>query len=316
LRGSWAASMQASLLAALAKPAWWALALAAFLVRGGILIALLPIVSLPSTAALTNFFAPTIEDIILGGPSIETVAAGTALIGGAFVALFALGFAGSWLDLALLRETTTDAELDLGWTASDRSATHALGVRLVAHLPTIVAIGYASIRVIDVLYAELTSPGDTTTPLVFRVLALAPDAPLAVAITWLLGEAVGGLAVRRVAAGESVVAALGRAIRQVAAPRGVATLAATTLAILALLVPFLVAVATAWVNLRAALLEDVAQGLILAALLLMVSTWVLGLALLGALLAWRATAWTVQITPDRANVTQPMPRASEPTRWG
>lgn len=314
MRGSWAASMQASLLAALAKPAWWALALAAFLVRGGFLIALLPIVSLPSTAALTNLFAPTIEDIILGGPSIGTVAAGTVLIAGAFVALFALAFAGAWLDLAQLRETASDAELDLGWTPSNRSATLSLGLRLVAHLPTIAAIGYASIRVIEVLYAELTSPGDTTTPLVLRILALAPDAPLAVGITWLLGEAVGGLAVRRVAAGEPVVAALGRSIRQVASPRGLATLAATTLAIVALLAPFLLAVASAWGNLRAALLEEVAPGLILAALLLMVSSWVLGLALLGALLAWRATAWTVEVAPVRSPVTQPMHRASEPTR--
>ena len=121
MRGSWAASMQASLLAALAKPAWWALALAAFLVRGGFLLALLPIVSLPSTAALTNAFAPTIEDIILGGPSVATVAAGTVLIAGAFVALFALAFAGSWLDLELLREATSDPELDLRWRPSNRS---------------------------------------------------------------------------------------------------------------------------------------------------------------------------------------------------
>lgn len=316
MRGSWAASMQASLLAALAKPAWWALALAAFLVRGGFLLALLPIVSLPSTAALTNAFAPTIEDIILGGPSVATVAAGTVLIAGAFVALFTLAFAGSWLDLELLREATSDPELDLRWRPSNRSVTLALAVRLVAHLPTIVAIGYASIRIIELAYAELTSPGDSTTPLVLRILGLAPDVPLAVGITWLLGEAVGGLAVRRVAAGEAVAAALGKSIRQVASPRGLATLAATTLAIVALLVPFLLASATAWGNVRAALLEDVAPGLILAALLLLVSSWVLGLALLGALLCWRATAWTVEIAPDQSNVTQPLPRASEPTRWG
>ena len=316
VRGSWAASMQASLLAALAKPSWWALALAAFLVRGGFVICLLPIVSLPSTAALTNLLAPTIEDVLLGGPSTETVVAGTVLIAGAFVAMYALGFAGSWLDLALLRETTSDPELDLGWTPSNRSATLALGVRLVAHLPTIVAIGYAGIRIIEVLYGELTSPGDTAVPLVLRILAQAPDAPLAVGITWLLGEAVGGLAVRRVAAGEPVAAALGRSIRQVASPRGLATLAATNLAIVALLVPFLLTVATAWANVRAVLLDDVAPELALAALFLMVSTWVLGLALLGGLLCWRATAWTVQVARDTATVTQPTLHASQPSRWG
>lgn len=316
MRGSWAANMQAALLAALAKPAWWALALAAFLVRGGFLIAILPIVSLPTTADLTNAFAPTIEALIYGRPSLEAVVAGTLLISGAFLTLYGLGFAGSWLDLALLREATSDPELELGWTPANRSVTLALAIRLVAHLPTVVAIGYAVIRLIGVLYLELTSPGDTATPLALRVLAQAPDAPLAVGISWLIGEAVGGLTTRRVAAGEPVAAAFGRSIRQVASVRGLATLGATTAALVALLVPFLLTVATAWENVRVALFDDVGGPLVLTALVLMVSTWVLGLALLGALLCWRATAWTVQVAPRSATVTSSMLHASEPTRWG
>ena len=316
MRGSWAANMQAALLAALARPAWWALALAAFMVRGGFVIALLPIVSLPTTADLTNAFAPTIEALIYGRPSLETVISGTLLISGALLVLYGLVFTGSWLDLALLRETTSDPELELGWTPANRSATLALAIRLVAHLPTVVAIAYAVVRIIGVLYLELTSPGDTATPLVFRVLAQAPDAPLAVGISWLVGEAVGGLTTRRVAAGEPVVAALGRSIRQVASPRGLATLAATTAALVALLVPYLLTVATAWQNVRVALFGDIGDVLILTSLVLMVSTWVLGLALLGALLCWRATAWTVQVAPRSGTVTPSMLHASEPSRWG
>ena len=75
-------------------------------------------------------------------------------------------------------------------------------------------------------------------------------------------------------------------------------------------------VATAWENLRVALFDDVGGPLVLTALVLMVSTWVLGLALLGALLSWRATAWTVQVAPRSATVTSSMLHASEPTRWG
>ena len=316
VRGSWAASMQAALLAALARPTWWALALAAFLVRGGFLIALLPIVSLPTTADVTNALAPTIENLIYGRPSLEAVAYGSLLISGAFLTLYGLVFAGSWLDLALLRETTADPELELGWSPANRSATLALAIRLVAHLPTVVAIGYAVVRLIGVLYLELTSPGDTTTPLAFRVLAQAPDAPLAVGITWLIGEAVGGLTTRRVAAGEPVAAAFGRSIRQVASLRGLATLGATTAALVALLVPYLLTVATAWDNVRVALFDDVGAVLTLTALVLMVSTWVLGLVLLAALLCWRATAWTVQVVPRSGTVTQPLLQASETSRWG
>ena len=42
----------------------------------------------------------------------------------------------------------------------------------------------------------------------------------------------------------------------------------------------------------------------------------IGLVLLGALLAWRATAWTVQVAPRSATVTQPTLHASEPSRGG
>jgi hypothetical protein len=311
---SWAANMQAALLAALARPGWWALALAAFMVRGGFLIALLPIVSIPTAADATNAFAPTIEGLIYGRPSLENLVAGTLLISGAFLALCGLVFAGSWLDLALLRETTSDPELELGWSPANRSVTLALAIRLVAHLPTVVAMGYAVFRVIGVLYVELTSPGDTASPMALRILAQAPDALLAVGIAWLFGETVGGLAARRVAAGEPVAAAFGRSIRQFASVRGLATLAATTAALGALLVPYVLTVATAWENVRVALFADAGAMLTFTALVLMVSTWVLGLALLGALLCWRATAWTVQVAPQSGTVTQPMLQASEPSR--
>lgn len=316
MNGSWAASMRASLLAALARPAWWAIALAAFLVRGGIVVAILPIVSLPSTASLTNLLAPTVEDLILGGAGAGSVAAGTVLVSGALVALYGLAWAGSWLELALVRETTTDADIEVTWSPASRPANLALGARLVAHLPTAIALGYGAVRIVDVLYLELTSPGDTAVPLAVRILAQAPDVPLAVTITWLLGEAVGGLTARRIAAGEAVGPALARSIRQVATPSGIATLAVTSAALAALLVPYLVTVAAAWQNVRVALLDGAGETVALAALALMVSTWILGLALLGALLAWRATAWTVQVAPRAATVTQPMLQASEPSRGG
>jgi len=82
------------------------------------------------------------------------------------------------------------------------------------------------------------------------------------------------------------------------------------------MVPFLLTVATAWANVRVALFDGGAPALTLTAVVLMVSTWVLGLALLGALLSWRAIAWTVQVAPRSATVTQPMLQPSEASRWG
>jgi hypothetical protein len=305
--------MQAALVAVLARPAWWGLALASFLVRGGLLLVILPIVALPSSAGVTNALGPTIQRLILGRQSFEGILLGTVLVTATLAAVYALALAGAWLDLALLRETTTDDELDLRWHPRRRSAAAALGVRLLAHAPTAVALAYAGIRVVEVLYAELTSPGDTTTPLVVRVVAQVFGGTIAIGLTWLLGETVGGLVVRRVAAGESVRGAFGRSIRQVVSPRGLATLVVTTTALLLLLVPFAVAAGAAWAHARIALLDGEDLAVTFAALILLVSIWVLGLATLGALLAWRATAWTVQVAPRAVPVTQALLQASEPS---
>ena len=306
--------MLASLLAALARPGWWGIALAAFLVRGGFVLVVFPILSLPTAAGITNAIAPTVEDVILGRPTASGLLVSSLLVAAVLAFLYLLLHAGAWLDLALLRETTADDDLDLRWAPATSSASMGVAVRLVAHVPTMVALGYASVRIVQVMFVELTSPGDPNTALVVRVLGRAIDAPLVVALTWLAGETIGGLAARRVAAGEPVRGAFVRSIRQVLAPRGLATLAATTLALAALLVPFLLLAAQTWEHVRIALLDAAPPPLVFSALMLMVSTWVLGLALLGAVLAWRATAWTVQVAPRAASVTQSILQASEPSR--
>ena len=53
-------TLLAALLVTLSRPATWPLALAAFLVRGGILVILLPIVVLPTTVGLGTAFGPTL----------------------------------------------------------------------------------------------------------------------------------------------------------------------------------------------------------------------------------------------------------------
>ena len=53
-------------------------------------------------------------------------------------------------------------------------------------------------------------------------------------------------------------------------------------------------VGRAWEHLRAYLLDRVGDVSLAAAVLLLVSAWILCLALLAAALAWRATAWTIE----------------------
>ena len=88
--------------------------------------------------------------------------------------------------------------------------------------------------------------------------------------------------------------ALFGSVRQVLAPRGLATFAATTALLLATGLPFALAAQRAWEHVRSYLLFGADAVQLTAAVVVLVSTWVLGLAIVGAALAWRATAWTVE----------------------
>src|SRR5215212_8700589 len=110
---SWAGSMQAALVASAGRPRWWALALAAFLVRGGFVVVLLPLISLPSAAALATAFAPTIETLALGRPTIESALVGAAIITLIAGVIGAAAYIGSWLDDTLAREAEVAEELEL-----------------------------------------------------------------------------------------------------------------------------------------------------------------------------------------------------------
>ncbi len=61
------AGLVAPLLITLARPSIWPLAFVAFLLRGGIVVVLAPIVVLPSAVGLANVLAPAITSIAFGG---------------------------------------------------------------------------------------------------------------------------------------------------------------------------------------------------------------------------------------------------------
>ena len=68
------ATAVAALLAILERPSTWLLGLVGFLVRGGWLIVLGPIVVLPTAVGLANVVAPLVEDIAFGRRSDEVIA--------------------------------------------------------------------------------------------------------------------------------------------------------------------------------------------------------------------------------------------------
>ena len=297
--GTWAASMLAALAATVGRPGWWVMALAAFLVRGGIVIVLFPLVSLPSAPALATALAPTIEALALGRQSLEGALYGTAVITLLVGFLVVAAFTGTWLDIALALEAERAAELDLRAPPFPVSAWRILAIRLLAHLPTLVALAYAAVRIVMVTYQELLSPGDPVLPIALRILGRAPDAVVVPGAAWLLGEALGGLAARRGAEGDSIGASVRGGVRDLIGMRGIATFMLTDAAVLGAVLLLLAVVGRAGDHVRASLFDradDVSLG---AALLLLVTTWALALAVLGAALAWRATAWTIVAAPRR-----------------
>jgi hypothetical protein len=288
--------MQSALVATLSRPDWWAMGLAAFLIRGGLVVILLPVVSLPSTAALVTNFAPIVERIVLGRPSLEGALVGALVIASVGVGLALAGAAGAWLDLALVRDAVSSEDLDLAAAPRDGSPWQALVLRLVAHIPTLLVLGYGIVRVAAVGYQEFTAPGETGgAPVVARVLGRVPEVVALLIAAWLVGEAAGSVAARRTAGGAPATAALRAAVRQVLSPRGLATLGLTSVVLLVLLIAFGLAAGRTWEHLRAYLLDGADLVPLAAALVLFVGTWALGLAIVGAGLAWRATAWSAEV---------------------
>ena len=90
------ATLIGSLLAVLARPATWPLALLGFLVRGGWLLIVAPIVVVPTPVGLANILAPLLEDVAFGRRTAEltalvavviVIAVGWLIVGGVVAAV-------------------------------------------------------------------------------------------------------------------------------------------------------------------------------------------------------------------------------------
>jgi hypothetical protein len=282
------------LLVALGRADLWSVSLAGFLVRGGVVLFLLPIAALPSPLDVANVFGPAVTAAALGGPNPELtrLVVLASVVGVAVVVLaFALGAA---TDVASIR---AGAE---GLQASHEPAGRgivgrAFIVRLVALVPFGLALAATMPAVIGATYHELIDPEELVTPLVVRVLRDVPNVVVLLLVTWIAGEAIGGLAVRlavleRRGVVRSIVGALAVVVRRPLGALGV--LASSTILLVVLVAPALVATALAWrwvaFSLRSP--DDIAGPLIGA--LALAALWLGGLALAGFGAAARGVLWT------------------------
>jgi len=291
------ATLTASLLAVLDRPSTWLLALVGFLIRGGWLIVLAPIVVVPTAVGVANVVAPLLEDVAFGRRTDEVLASAAIGLLVAAIWLVGGGLLAAATEVETVRRTTEDPERAVVPTRRGR-VWRVLAVRLLALLPLVVAIGWAALRFVGVAYRELTNPSDVAIPAAWRIVAGAPDAGLAVLGAWLFAEIVGAVGARRVVlAGDGVRAALRRGVAHLRsdAVRSIALASVSALALIVVLAISGLAAGTSWTALRAALADGDASTGTVAVLVLFVGLFAGGLVLIGLTTAWRSAVWTVEL---------------------
>ena len=291
-----------ALLSALSRPSWWILGLAGFLVRGGIVLFVVAIVTLPSPLALSNLLGPLITPLYLGHLEPTTV----ALLGIGLATIVSWIIGGAWIaaatEVVLVRDAQRAASEQGLPTRPVESAGRMLIARsamahLLALLPTALVLVLESGPIFGVTYRELVNPSDAS-PIVLRVIAGAAGPMVLIVVAWVLGELVGGMAVRRlVLGGESVPGAVLRsAIGLVRRPGGalIAPLV-TTIVLIVDLGAVLAVVMLLWSGLRIRLVHPVDEPLLTGlALLTFGAAWCLALLVTGFIDAWRSAAMTFE----------------------
>jgi hypothetical protein len=292
-------AMREPLVVGLGRADVWAASLAGFLVRGGVVLFLLPIIVVPSPLDVANVLGPAVTSAALGGPNPDLVRVAVA---GSLVAVLVLAIAfaiGAVMDVNVTRMGA--AELGVGSPATadaprPRGAVRrAFAVRLLALLPLVVVLALGVPAVVGATYTELVNPTDFVTPIVVRVLGDVPLVVAAILVTWLAGEAVGGLAVRFVVLdGRGVLGALGGALRLLVVrplSAGLALLVGTAL-LAALVAPALVASGLVWRFAATSLAAGDDPIVAVLAIVVLSALWLGGLVLAGFGASVRALLWT------------------------
>jgi len=295
---SWGGSVVAAALATFAHPRWWVLALAGFLVRGGVVIVLLPMVVPPTVAGVMSLVAPTvIWQVLIGGPNTPVALVTAGLVAVVVLLAWIAGTLGSSFDAALVREALDDEDLGLERAAVEPTPAGLGTARLGPHALTAFVFAVAAVQIAQVVYAEATSPGAPTTPFLERVVAQTPVQLIALVVAVLLAEAVGGLALRAelldpAVAAAGVPRALARGIRRLLRPISLWTLVVTTAAVVIVGLPGGIASGRAWSQVRLLFDAPPDAGSLAIVLLLFVAVTLGWLTLLGVVLAWRSAVWT------------------------
>lgn len=317
-------------------------ALAGFLLRGGIVLLALPGVILPSAIGLAGVTGVDAFGID-GRPTtwlFEMVAIG---VGAVLVWLALASFVGATIDVWLIEAAFDSSERPI---RQERPLPQIgllldmVTVRGICFLPLAGVLVWAGSRIYTAAYNELTAPSNLVSPLPLRVVENAADAVILVTVVWLVTETISALAVRRlVLSNVGVWRSLAGALVQIGRrplSTGLTVLASTGASVLATVVA-IAATATAfdWCRIAARNEQPIALTLgfgqlsttrdfrpivfVLAALILAVA-WLTAAALSGVASAWRSAAWTAEVVdslpktridaPDEPGLSGPTPERS------
>jgi hypothetical protein len=292
-------------------------ALAGFLLRGGVVLLALPSVVLPSVIGIAGVTG--IDAVGIDGRPTPWLFEIVVVFGGAVILWLALAsLIGSLIDVWLIEATVdaTDRPVRRGRSLPEIGLLlDMVAVRGICLLPLAGALAWASTRVYTVAYNELTTPSNLATPLPVRIVENAADAVVVVALVWLVTETVAALAVRRLVLADGGVWAsiVGTLVQIVRRPLStVSTAVASTGASVLATAIALAATATAfdWCRIAARNQQPIAISLgfgplsttrdfrpivfVLAGLIL-ASAWVAAAALSGIASACRSAAWTGEV---------------------
>ena len=286
----------------LGAPRLWAIGLAGFLARGGIVLFALPVIVLPSVVGLTTFIGP--NSVTAAGLAPRFVALIAATVATVVAAVLLGSLVGAATERALVRAIVggraEDAGRDGRVAGSPRLAV-LIAIRLLALVPLGLAVVVGGARLGQVGYQELILPSDSAAPFVVRVLLAGPDAVAVIIVGWLVSELLAAVAVRLALLDRrGIPAALGGALVWIVhrPVRCLAVMIGTTIGSVVLLGPGLVACTFAWSGLRTALLGPSEPRAALGSIALFVACWIGGLVLAGLAATWRSVAWSLVVLED------------------
>jgi hypothetical protein len=319
--------MLAARFAASRRAAWTAAA--GFLVRGGLVVLLLPIVVLPSVIDIAGLVGVNAFGVA-GQPTSLFIALVIVVVLAATGWLILAAIFGSLIDVWLVRMALEAAGGEAaGGEAAGGEAAGASGegsgavlelpdssvvmelaaIRIMCLVPLAIALAWATTQVFSATYDELITPSNIATPLPVRVVFAATAAVAVLVVVWMFTEAVAAVAVRRhLLFGsdflDSILAALGQTVRRPLQTLGT-QIVTVTLSVVAVGLALLAsAVAFDWCRViaRSSLVVDLLGSgrdfrpvVFALASLVLALAWIVAVVVAATTSAWRSAAFTYEV---------------------